>query len=163
MNNGKILAADYKHMAMLKFVGDVRVIMSTTLDSYFSNLYRRAILDAMLIDMSETRGIDSTALGLLAKMAIQLRNRFNVMPTIVSTNPDITRILKSMSFDLIFKIVDKAPPKIAVPGDYCELKTQNESEDTVREKVIDAHLTLMSLSEENRLEFHDLVQALKNQ
>lgn len=160
MSNGKILAADYRHMAMLKFVGDVRVLMSSTLDSYCSGLYRRPILDAMLIDLTETRGIDSTALGLLAKMAIQLRNRFNVVPTIVSTNPDVTRTLKSMSFDLIFKIVDKAPQKNA---DYNELQQKKESEDTVREKVIDAHLTLMTLSEENRLEFQDLVQALKNQ
>jgi anti-anti-sigma factor len=163
MSNGQILAADYKHMAVLKFVGDVRVIMSSTLDNYCNSLYRRAILDAMLIDMSETKGIDSTALGLLAKMAIQLRNRFNVMPTIVSTNPDITRILRSMSFDIIFKIIDKAPGKVAEQKDYSELKPQKESEDSVREKVIDAHLTLMALSEENRLEFHDLVQALKNQ
>ena len=161
MSNGKILAADYRHMAMLKFVGDVRVLMSSTLDAYCSGLYRRPILDAMLIDMTETRGIDSTALGLLAKMAIQLRNRFNVIPTIVSTNPDITRTLKSMSFDLIFKIVDKAPQK--QPDAYNELQQKKESEDTVREKVIDAHLTLMTLSEENRLEFQDLVQALKNQ
>lgn len=160
MSNGKILAADYRHMAMLKFVGDVRVLMSSTLDSYCSGLYRRPILDAMLIDLTETRGIDSTALGLLAKMAIQLRNRFNVVPSIVSTNPDVTRTLKSMSFDLIFKIVDKAPQKNA---DYNELQQKKESEDTVREKVIDAHLTLMTLSEENRLEFQDLVQALKNQ
>jgi anti-anti-sigma factor len=161
MSNGKILAADYRHMAMLKFVGDVRVLMSSTLDAYCAALYRRPILDAMLIDMTETRGIDSTALGLLAKMAIQLRNRFNVIPTIVSTNPDVTRTLKSMSFDLIFKIVDKAPQK--QPDAYNELQQKNESEDTVREKVIDAHLTLMTLSEENRLEFQDLVQALKNQ
>ena len=163
MSNGKILAADYRHMAMLKFVGDVRVLMSSTLDAYCSGLYRRPILDAMLIDMTETRGIDSTALGLLAKMAIQLRNRFNVIPTIVSTNPDVTRTLKSMSFDLIFKIVDKAPPKVQPPDSYNELQQKKESEDTVREKVIDAHLTLMTLSEENRLEFQDLVQALKNQ
>lgn len=160
MSNGKILAADYKHMAMLKFVGDVRVLMSSTLDAYCSSLYRRPILDAMLIDMTETKGIDSTALGLLAKLAIQLRNRFNVIPTIVSTNPDITRTLKSMSFDLIFTIVDKPP---AQKTQYNELQAQKESEDTVREKVIDAHLTLMALSEENRLEFHDLVQALKHQ
>jgi anti-anti-sigma regulatory factor len=164
MSNGKILAADYKHMAMLKFVGDVRVLMSSTLDAYCSGLYRRPILDAMLVDMTETRGIDSTALGLLAKMAIQLRNRFNVIPTIVSTNPDVTRTLKSMSFDLIFKIVDK-PTTQKTPGNekYNELQAQKESEDSVREKVIDAHLTLMTLSEENRLEFQDLVQALKNQ
>lgn len=163
MSTGKILAADYRHMAMLKFVGDVRVLMSSTLDAYCSGLYRRPILDAMLIDLTETRGIDSTALGLLAKMAIQLRNRFNVIPTIVSTNPDITRTLKSMSFDLIFKIVDDHVPKAQQPPQYAELQQAKESEDTVREKVIDAHLTLMTLSEENRLEFQDLVQALKHQ
>lgn len=161
MSNGKILAADYKHMAMLKFVGEVRVVMSTTLDNYFTGLYRRGILDAMVVDMSETRSIDSTALGLLAKMSIQLRNRFNVMPTIVSPNPDITRILKSMSLDLICKIVSSVPPRQQTQ--YQELKLQMESEASVRDKVIDAHLTLMTMSEQNRLEFQDLVSALKQQ
>jgi anti-anti-sigma factor len=160
MSSGKILAADYKHMAMLKFVGEVRVVMSTTLDNYFTGLYRRGILDAMLVDMSETRSIDSTALGLLAKMAIQLRNRFNVMPTIVSPNPDITRILKSMSLDLICKIVSSVPRP---QTQFHELKVQTESEASVRDKVLDAHLTLMTMSEENRLEFQDLVSALKQQ
>ena len=160
MSNGKILAANFKHMAMLKFVGDVRVLMSSTLDNYCNELYRRGILDAMLVDLSETSGIDSTALGLLAKMAIQLRNRFNVKPTIISTNPDITMILRRMSFDLIFKIVD-SKPETATP--YCEIEQKQESEDTVREKVLEAHVTLMALSEQNRLEFQDLVQALKHQ
>lgn len=160
MSSGKILAAEYKHMAMLKFVGDVRVLMSSTLDNYCQGLYRRAELEAMVVDMSETSGIDSTALGLLAKMAIQLRNRFNVIPTIVSPNPDITRILRSMSFDVIFNIVDKP---VRSSTSYQELHQEKESESTVREKVLDAHLTLMTLSEENRLEFQDLVQSLKQQ
>ena len=161
VSTGKILAADYKHMAMLKLIGDVRVVMSSTLDNYCNSLYRRGVLEAMLIDMSETKGIDSTALGLLAKMAIQLRNRFNVMPTIYSPNADISRILDSMSFDVIFNIIKSAPRRPATQ--YSELQVQTESEATVREKVIDAHLTLMALSEENRLEFQDLVQALRHQ
>jgi anti-anti-sigma regulatory factor len=160
MSTGKILAADYKHMAMLKFVGDVRVLMSSTLDSYCSGLYRRGVLDAMVVDLSETRGIDSTALGLLAKMAIQLRNRFNVKPTIVSTNPDITQILRRMSFDLIFSIVDKP---VKQQTSYCELQQKSETETSLRDKVLDAHVTLMALSEQNKLEFQDLVQALKSQ
>ncbi len=160
MNAGKILAADYKHMALLKFVGEVRVVMSSTLDNYCNNLYRRGILDAMVVDMSETRSIDSTTLGMLAKMSIQLRNRFNVMPTIVSPNPDITRILRSMSFDVICNIVSSLPKQ---QTQYSELKMQMESEATVRDKVIDAHLTLMAMSEQNRLEFQDLVSALKQQ
>ncbi|HWK54580.1 MAG TPA: STAS domain-containing protein [Hyphomicrobiales bacterium] len=160
MSAGKILAADYKHMAMLKFVGDVRVLMSSTLDNYCNALYRRGILDAMVVDLSETRGIDSTALGLLAKMAIQLRNRFNVKPTIVSTNPDITHILHRMSFDLIFSIIDK-PVKLQTS--LSELQQKQETESSLRQKVLDAHVTLMALSEENKLEFQDLVQALKSQ
>jgi hypothetical protein len=83
-----------------------------------------------------------------------------VIPTIVSPNPDITRILRSMSFDVIFNIVAS---RSAADTRYQELKQQRESEDSVREKVIDAHLTLMTLSEENRLEFQDLVQSLKSQ
>jgi anti-anti-sigma factor len=160
MNAGKILAADYRHMAMLKFVGEVRVVMSSTLDNYCNSLYRRSILDAMVVDMSETRSIDSTALGMLAKMAIQLRNRFNVKPTIVSPNDDIARILRSMSFDMICNIVATIPKQ---QTQYCELSQQKESEGTVRDKVIDAHLTLMAMSEANRLEFQDLVSALKQQ
>jgi anti-anti-sigma regulatory factor len=160
MSTGKILAADYKHMAMLKFVGDVRVLMSSTLDNYCNGLYRRGMLDAMVVDLSETRGIDSTALGLLAKMAIQLRNRFNVKPIIVSTNPDITQILRRMSFDLIFSIVDKP---LKQQTSYCELQQKAESESSLRDKVLDAHVTLMALSEQNKLEFQDLVQALKSQ
>ena len=160
MSAGKILAADYRNMAMLKFVGEVRVVMSSTLDNYCNNLYRRGILDAMVVEMSETKSIDSTAWGMLAKMSIQLRNRFNVMPTIVSPNADITRILRSMSFDAICNIVPSVPKQSL---QFNELRLRTESEATVRDKVIDAHLTLMAMSEQNRLEFQDLVSALKQQ
>lgn len=158
MNSGRILVAIVNNVPILKFVGDVRVLMSGTMDSYFSTLYNRAIIDSMIVDMTETKGIDSTALGLTAKMAIQLRNRFNVSPTIISTQPDITRILKSMSFDLICDIVEEPQSRKTV---YSELKENAESEDSVRQKVIEAHQTLMTLSEENRIEFQDLVSALK--
>ena len=158
MNSGRILVASVNNVPILKFVGDVRVLMSGAMDNYFSSLYNKAILDRMIVDMTETQGIDSTALGLLAKMAIQLRNRFNVSPTIVSTNPDITRILKSMSFDLICDIVEKPLDKNAA---FDELAPVNDNEDAVRQKVIEAHQTLMALSEDNRIEFQDLVSALK--
>ncbi len=159
MNSGKLLVAEYEQMPVLKLVGDVRVLMSSTIDNYFSSLYSKAILDAMIVDLTETTGIDSTALGLLAKMAIQLRNRFNVKPTILSTNADITRILKGMSFDLIFDIVDKP---LEADTSFGELNHISEPEDVIKQKVIIAHQALMTLSNQNKLEFQDLVSALKN-
>ena len=158
MSNGRILVADIQNVSILKFVGDVRVIMGATLENYFSTLYDKSILDKVIVDMTETEGIDSTALGLLAKMAIQLRNRFNVSPTVISTNADITRILKSMSFDLICDIVEESTGR---PADFDELNQLDEADEVVRQKVIEAHQTLMTLSEDNRIEFQDLVSALK--
>jgi anti-anti-sigma regulatory factor len=160
MNNGRILVATVNDVPILKFIGDVRVLMSSALDNYFNSLYNRAILDRMMVDMTETQGIDSTALGLLAKMSIQLRNRFNVRPTIISTNPDITRILKSMSIDLICEIIETVDNQETC---FDELNPLQETEDSVRQKVIEAHQTLMNLSEDNRAEFQDLVSALKSE
>jgi len=140
-------------------VGDVRVLMSSTIDNYFSSLYSKAILEAMIVDLTETTGIDSTALGLLAKMAIQLRNRFNVKPSIISTNPEITKILKGMSFDIIFDIVEEP---LCAEANFGELIHISEPEDVIKQKVIVAHQALMTLSDNNKLEFQDLVSALKN-
>jgi anti-anti-sigma factor len=159
MKSGKILATEFNKIPVLKLAGDVRVLMSSTIDNYFTSLYNRAILEAMIVDLSETTGIDSTALGLLAKMAIQLRNRFNVKPSIISTNPDITKILKGMSFDIIFDIVEEPLEQEVKFG---ELNHINELENVIKQKVIVAHQALMALSEENKLEFQDLVSALKN-
>jgi hypothetical protein len=113
----------------------------------------------MIVDLTETKGIDSTALGLLAKMAIQLRNRFNVKPSIISTNLDITKILKGMSFDIIFDIIEEP---LCVEANFGELNHISDPEDVIKQKVIVAHQALMTLSDDNKLEFQDLVSALKN-
>ncbi len=65
-------------------------------------------------------------------MAIQLhRNRFNVKPSIISTNPDITKILKGMSFDIIFDIVEDPLEEEIKFG---ELKHISEPENVIKQK-----------------------------
>ena len=63
-----------------------------------------------------------------------------------------------MSFDLIFNIVDEPYNREASFDELCRV---DENEDEIRKKVIEAHQTLMALSEDNRIEFQDLVFALK--
>lgn len=160
MNSGKVFAAEINNVPILKFVGDVRVLMSSTLDYYFSNLYRHETLDAVLVDLSDVKGIDSTTLGLLAKMSIQVKRRFSIKPTIISTNPNITKLLVSMNFRMISLIVDEPLEDTSQLG---ELQPVEDSEEGVRQRVIEAHQTLMELSEENRLKFQNLVNALKSE
>ncbi|MNH41658.1 hypothetical protein D3C79_1031970 [compost metagenome] len=81
-----------------------------------------------------------------------------LLPTVVTTHPDITRLLQSMGFDQVFNIVGTPIP---CPECLEDLPPQDQTEDVVRTKVLEAHRILMGLNESNREAFHDLVSALE--
>lgn len=157
---GKILVAEQDGVKVLKFVGDVRVSLSPTLSEFVRDLGKCRNLHSIIIDMTETESIDSTALGLLAKISLKSQEALHCLPTIVSCKDDITRILFSMGFDNVFVIVNEAS---GVIGPLGELPTQLVSEDQLREQVLEAHRILMSLSQENEDKFRDLVEALETE
>lgn len=144
MSTGKIQFAEQNGSFVLKFVGEVRLTLCSALDSTIEKIFAALNFSAIIIDLTETQSIDSTTLGLL--------------PTLVTTNPDITRLLQSMGFDQVFNIVDRPIP---CPECLSDLPPQDQSEDVVRDKVLEAHRILMGLNESNREAFHDLVSALE--
>ena len=81
-----------------------------------------------------------------------------MLPTLVTTHEDITRLLQSMGFDQVFNIVDQPLPS---PEQLADLPSQDQSEEIVKGKVLEAHRILMSLNESNREAFRDLVTALE--
>ncbi|MND35144.1 hypothetical protein D3C80_257740 [compost metagenome] len=97
-------------------------------------------------------------MGLLAKLSILSRQKVGLLPTVVTVNPDISRLLQSMGFDQVFNIVDRPIP---CPECLTDLPSQDQSEDIVRSKVLEAHKILMGLNDSNREAFHDLVNALE--
>lgn len=157
---GRILFAEQDGVVVLKFVGDVRVTLGPTIGTFLNSLKESEEYKSVLIDLSETDGIDSTSLGMLAKISLQTQDSFNTVPTIVSTNEDITRILISMGFDQVFVII-KEP--LATDAPLGELPTKIVNEDALCEQVLDAHKVLMSLNEGNREAFQDLVVALEQE
>lgn len=155
---GKILVAEQDGVKVLKFVGDVRVALSPTLSDFVQELDCHGKLHSVVIDLTETDAIDSTSLGLMAKISLKSQEVFHCLPTIISCKPDINRILVSMGFDNVFVIVNDAS---GVIGPLGELPTQMVSEDALREQVLESHRVLMSLSRENEDRFRDLVHALE--
>lgn len=159
MLNGKILFAEQSGNYVLKFVGDVRLTLCTTLDQFLATTLEHDNFKSIIIDLTETQGIDSTSLGLLAKLSVRLKRRHQQRPTIVSTNEDITRVLLSMGFDKVFMLIQDAFDSSAALE---ELDLLQESEERVRERVLDAHRALMDLNANNREAFRDLVRSLEN-
>ncbi|MFA7555510.1 MAG: STAS domain-containing protein [Spongiibacteraceae bacterium] len=159
MQAGKILVAKHHGTFVIKMVGDVRLTLCTTIDDYFDEIFSSPEFTGVVIDLSEAEGIDSTSLGLLAKLAIQAKKRYQLIPIIVSPNPCITRLLDSMGFDKVFAIRDKIEQ--VASGALGELPVKCADEDCVRSKIIEAHRVLMALNEKNRQTFSSLVSTLE--
>lgn len=158
MSTGKIQFAEQDGTFVLKFVGEIRLTLCSALDATIENIFSSINFSTIVIDLTEARSIDSTTLGLLAKLSILSRQKVGLLPTVVTTNPDITRLLESMGFDQVFNIVGKPLP---CPECLEDLPPQDQTEDIVRRKVLEAHRILMGLNESNREAFHDLVNALE--
>lgn len=157
---GKIMVAEQDGVEVLKFVGDVRVTLSPTLSAFVNNLGCSGRLHSVIIDLTDTDAIDSTALGLMAKISLKSQEMFHCLPTIISCKEDVNRLLVSMGFDNVFVIVNDASGAIGPLG---ELPTQMVSEQALREQVLEAHRILMSLNRENEDTFRELVEALETE
>lgn len=158
MQSGKMLVADYQGTYMIKLVGDVRLTLCSTIDQYLDDMLAGDGFLAVVVDLSETEGIDSTSLGLLAKIAIQAKKRCKKTPTVLSPDPNITRLLESMGFHKIFNICSQT---MQTERDLEELPVVAGDEECVRCKVVEAHKVLMGMNETNKANFEDLVTALE--
>ena len=157
INNGRILVAHHNGVYLMKFVGDVRVTLCAAVDTFLDGMLSDTGFKSVVVDLTRTTGIDSTSLGILAKLSIRAQERFGFVPTLVSTNRDITRVLKSMGFDDVFHIIEVP---LQHTEQFGELNPFDCSEEDMRRRVLDAHRILMSLNESNREKFHDLVEKI---
>ncbi len=159
MQEGKILAAHHEGAYVLRFEGDVRLTLCTTIDEYFQKMYDDPDFVSVWVDLCAAEGIDSTTLGMLAKLAINVEEKFGFRPVIYCCEPGINRLLRSMGFQRLFILRDEL---CSNPDDIDEIPVVQGSEESVKEKVIEAHRVLMGLSEENRARFKDLMAVLEH-
>jgi len=158
MDAGKILVAQSQGIYIVKFVGDVRLNLCSTLDKYTDQMFESDAFKTVIIDLSETQCIDSTSLGQLAKISILYKEKYGQVPTIISTNDDINRILNSMGFDKVFYIVHELVSKVEYLD---ELPVQTANEEEMKNRVLEAHKFLMNMNQNNRDAFQDLVNSLE--
>lgn len=159
--SGRMLAAAYEGVYELKLVGDVRLTLGATVNDYLDGMFKDPEFKAVLVDLSEADSIDSTCLGVLARLSIRAVERFSFTPTLVSTRPDITRVLVTMGFDDAFNIIETPLERTAQLTELPRLPSAGEDE--LRDQVIEAHRTLMSMNAHNREVFKDLVVTLETE
>ncbi|MFK8048070.1 MAG: STAS domain-containing protein [Halioglobus sp.] len=158
MQDGKILAANQDGAYVIRLVGDVRLTLCTTIDDYFHRMYQDPAFASVSVDVCEAEGIDSTTLGLLAKLALTVKEKFGFVPIVYSSDSGINRLLRSMGFQRLFDLREEA---CGGESGSNEVPMVAGTEQAVKEKIVDAHRVLMNLSDENRARFQDLMTALE--
>ena len=160
MSDGKIYYAQREDNYYLKFVGDVRVTLCTGLNTYIKSIFDGDCIASVSVDFTETTAVDSTTLGLLAKVALHVLEREEIKAMLIVTNASLIRLVESMGFDEIFEIVPKFPE---TPKQLAPLPCSKAPSDEARAQVIEAHKTLMSMNKKNMSAFSELVKALERE
>ncbi|MDZ7795404.1 MAG: STAS domain-containing protein [Spirochaetia bacterium] len=158
MDRGRYFYAEKNDITYIKMVGNLKYTTSSGFDRFVDGLMERGFKNAV-IDLSEASYIDSTNLGLIAKIAGRARHNSNMHVSIVSPNEDINEILHSVRFDKLFTIVEKME---GVEG-LEEIPDEQQDKKDDLQMLIKAHKALMDIDEENRPQFKDVVELLEKE
>lgn len=160
MDDNKILYSEHDGVHFLRFHGEILHTLAPALDTFLKQLANAPDSHSYLLDLTETRSIDSTMLGLLARIAKMAKVQSAPPPTLVCPNEDIIDLLMGIGFDEVFSLVacDGAPL-----GDGQEIAPAEAADDrALTQTMLEAHQELIALKEDNRLLFEDVIELLQH-
>jgi len=160
MDDGKVLYGSHEGVQVLRFLGHITYTLAPAVSRFVDRLFSGAPLTGFVIDLREALSVDSTSLGLLARIANRMRERGGRRVTIISDQEDINEILLNMGFDHVFDIVGNSAAPI---GEAQPLPIEPADQGILGRTVLEAHRTLMALNERNRSQFADVVSLLEQQ
>ena len=158
MDNGNVLHASHNDVHVLRFIGDIRYTLSPSIDRFLEEIFASSKPAGFFIDLTETDSIDSTNLGLLARLATRMQRFDAQRVTIVSNRADINSVLNSMALDEVFDIVENTCLETDATQEVPQKDTDRK---TLAHTLIEAHRALMDLNERNREMFRDVVASLE--
>lgn len=158
--SGQILVAEHEGVFVIRMIGDVRLTLCISFDEFIESMLHNESFCNVLFDLTHAQGIDSTTLGLMAKISIGVRELGkDQLPLVISNNPNIIRLLLSMGFDDIFQIVEQADMPASLGTPLVDIVDDHK---LIKNRVLEAHQLLMELNESNRSTFKELVETLEN-
>ena len=160
MSTGHVEYASLNGTHIFKLIGEVRAHSCISLDKLLNKLEQHEDVVGAIVDLTQTTFIDSTVLGVLAKLGLKLKQIHHLQAIMLSTNPDITTLANSMGLGQVFVILN-----------YCgesDVCTQTLVDDHINHAnmlstVLEAHKTLMQLNENKQNMFEPLVKQLEKE
>ena len=160
MAEGRVTYAQEDRWHVLRYFGRVDYTLAPALDRFVQSLFEDGGVKPFLFDLRQARMVDSTHLGLLARIAERVRLADGGKSVIVSSCQDINDVIRSMGFEEIFDI--RSEPPASSRCDSEELVTGDApTHGELLRTMLDAHRTLVSLNNRDRQRFQEVVSMLE--
>lgn len=160
MNEGKYQFAETDQYYLIKMSGNLKYTGSGGFDTFIENIFSKIEDKAIIIDLTEALYLDSTNLGIMAKISDKMLTTLDKKTTIISSNPDITTLLTNIGFDDYFTILDECTETTTVLSDISEMISGNRS---MALMMLQAHRSLMELNNKNKNVFSSVVDLLEKE
>jgi anti-anti-sigma regulatory factor len=157
MNLGQIYYAASDNRAFLKLAGVIRYPLSQRLNLAVGRMFAKSSVRGVVVDLQEA---DSTCMGLLARVATQCLELACDRPVIVSVQPEVNRLLRSMGFDQVFVLIEDPSAPTAGLTNAAQLAGISTRPDP--KVVLDAHRALSEINENNRHLFQNVIEQLES-
>lgn len=161
MKDGSFLYGKFENICVIKPIGNVSYKTCPYFDRFLTKLFEEKDIADFILDLTETEYMDSTNLGLLARIHKQSTTTLHKRPTIISTNPVITELLAGLGFDRIFKVLgensDTDPKLKSMPEEG------STSQNDIGSVMLSAHRNLMEINERNAAKFRNVCDLLEKE
>ncbi len=149
-------------MAVLVLEGPVRYTAAQALRAFVDGPLAHADVDTVVVDLRRATFIDSTGMGLVARVGKSTLERHGRRAVLVCQDNDVAVALRAATFDLLCAMVEE-PPYDAQPAlEEVSLPQADAAEGQALGRVIlEAHRDLSVLSEHNRDEYARVIAALE--
>ena len=161
MASAHITHAERDGIHVLRYSGKVDYMSAPAIRRFLDDLLDRGNVAGLIFDLSDAEALDSTNLGLLARVRERAERCHCNGSMIVSKNADITEVLRSMGFEQIFEIVSDPRLNAEACADCLDAASPSSAE--LRDTMLEAHRALMRLSENGRTQFADVVACLESE
>lgn len=150
--------AERNGVHVFRYFGKIDYMSAPAIQRFLDDLIEHGHIAGVVFDLTCADALDSTSLGLLARVNERVRDVSSSESMIVSKTGDIADVLYSMGFDQSFDMVTESEAPAAPARDIdCPRPTQAELHKT----MLEAHRALVRLSEAGRLQFQDVVACLE--
>lgn len=161
MTMGHVTHAQQGSVHVLRYFGAVNFLLAPGIQNFVDHLIDDGGVSGLVFDLSAASSLDSTNLGLMARVNERLVSKGAANSVIISGNEDIDAVLRSMGFDQTFELL--ASDRVSSAPEVETIATPSPSSVELKRTMLDAHQALIRMSDAHRQEFEAVVACLERE